>query len=91
MGAEGCRLDAERPLETEVARWAVLLEHHGLVELALPYLDVLRVWGFVGAQILWMLSFFSSSETLSDLATVLEQPDFLEALQHYLTEGGAPG
>ncbi len=91
IDAGGWLLSAERSPEAEVTRWAALLERHGLVELAIPWLDVLRVWGFVGAQLLWMLSSFTSSDTLPALARALEQPDFLQALQNHLVEGGAPG
>lgn len=81
----------EKPLDAEVTRWAALLERHGLVEFAVPWLDVLCIWGFVGAQLLWMLSPFSSTGTLPALAAALERPDLLQALQQRLMEGDAPG
>ncbi len=89
--AGGWLLSVDESLDAEVTRWAALLERRGWAEFALPWLGVLRVWGFVGAQLLWMLSFFSSSTTIPVLAEALEQPDLLQALQHRLMEGGARG
>ncbi|MBN1922580.1 MAG: hypothetical protein JW892_15130 [Anaerolineae bacterium] len=84
-------MGVDSSLDAEVTQWVALLEQHGLADAVLPWLDILRVWGFVGAQLLWMLSFFSSSTMLPALASALEQPDLLQVLQHRLMEGGAPG
>lgn len=89
--AGGWLLGVDSSLDAEVTRWAALLEQYGWAEAALPWLGVLRIWGFVGAQLLWMLSFFSSSTMLPAVASALEQPDLLQALQHRLMEGGTPG
>lgn len=84
-------MGVERSLDAEINRWAAWLKRYGLAEFVAPWLDVLRVWGFVGAQALWMLSPFSASDTLTTLALALEQPEVLQALQRRLLEGGAPG
>lgn len=86
----GWLVDGENPLETRVTQWAAWLERRGWAHFAVPWLAVLRVWGFVGAQVLWMLSPFSPSDRLPILAAALEQPDLWEALQHRLVEGGTP-
>ncbi len=84
-------MGVERSLDAEISRWAALLKRYGLAEFAVPWLDVLRIWGFVGAQALWMLAPFSASDTLTTLALALERPEVLQALQRRLLEGGAPG
>lgn len=81
----------DKPLDAEIERWAALLHRYGLAEFAVFWFDVLQLWGFLGAQMLWMFSYFSSSSTLTTLATALEAPEVWQALQQRLIKGGAPG
>lgn len=72
----------------DMTAWATTLERHGLTDLALPLLDVLQVWGFVGAQGLWMLAPFLG-QRLAPFATLLEQPELLQQFRRHLAEGVA--
>jgi hypothetical protein len=73
----------------KVKLWAVALRERGLADLAVPLLDVLQVWGFVGGQFLWMLAPFLGEEAVAPFAEALEQPETLRRLQQYLIEGEA--
>jgi hypothetical protein len=78
-----------RPYEAELSGWVAILERWGLVGLTIPFLDVLKVWGFVGAQLLWMATpFFNgpNASSLERLAQVLEEPDTLRHLQQRLRQ-----
>lgn len=66
--------------------WSDKLRNRGLGDLALWMLDVLRIWGFAGGQLLWMLAPFVGEETLGPLARTLEQPERLERVRDYLLE-----
>jgi hypothetical protein len=69
-----------------VVRWATTIRERGLTDVALPFLDVLQVWGFVGGQMLWMLApFFGKS--LAPFAEALEQPEMLRQLEDNLRAG----
>lgn len=70
----------------DMLKWAAAIERRGLTDLALPLLDVLQVWGFVGAQGLWMLAPFLG-QRLAPLATMLEQPELLQQFRQHLAEG----
>ena len=65
----------------QLTRWANQLEARGLTSIAIPLLDVLQVWGFVGGQLLWMLAPLLGQSTLAPLAEVLEEPEALGELQ----------
>ncbi len=69
------------------AHWATTLRHCGLADLAIPFLDLLQVWGFVGSQMLWMLTPFWDTPALPALAETLEQPEILRDFQRRLLEG----
>jgi len=73
------------PLE-RIARWATAIREHGLADVALPFLNVLQVWGFVGGQMLWMLAPFFG-EGLAPFAEALEQPETLRQLEDFLSAG----
>ena len=67
----------------EIERWASSLRERGLENLAIPLLDVLQVWGFVGANLLWMLVPFLG-ERVTQFAEALEHVrsgNLLEALK----------
>jgi hypothetical protein len=71
---------------TTLTRWANQLEARGLTSLAIPLLDVLKVWGFVGGQLLWMLAPLFAPSSLASLAEILEEPEMLGELQAQLIE-----
>lgn len=67
--------------------WCEKLRDRGLEDLALWMLDVLQVWGFVGGQLLWMVSPLFDEASLAPLARTLEQPERLESIRDCLLEG----
>lgn len=71
----------------QIEQWAAAIQARGLADLAIPFLDVLQIWGFVGGQILWMLAPFVGENTLAPFAEALEEPETLRELQRYLREG----
>ena len=73
------------PLE-QIERWANAIRERGLADVALPFLSVLQVWGFVGGQMLWMLAPFFG-ENLASFAETLEQPETLRRLEDNLRAG----
>jgi len=81
---------AYTPITQEKMRcWAAAIRNRGLVELVVPLLDVLQVWGFVGGQLLWMLTPFFGERALTPLAEAIEQPETIQQFQQYLSEGEA--
>lgn len=79
-------MEYERVPSEQVARWAAAIRERGLTDVAIPFLDVLQVWGFVGGQMLWMLApFFGDS--LAPFAEALEQPEMLRQLEDNLRAG----
>lgn len=83
-------MDSEGLTSVNLDQWAQTLASRGLADLAVPLLDVLQVWGFLGGQLLWMLAPFFGEQRLAPLATVLEQPEMLRQLQQHLLEGESP-
>ncbi len=77
---------SDKPSQTALRRVARSLRERDLADIALPLLDILRLWGFVGGQLLWMLAPFLGGERLSLAAQVLEEPDMLQQLQLYLLD-----
>ena len=81
---------AYTPLPSDkMRRWATAIRERGLADLMIPLLDVLQVWGFVGGQVLWMITPFFGERTLAPIAEALEQPETIRQFQHYLFEGEA--
>lgn len=70
----------------KIARWATAIRERGLADMALPFLNVLQMWGFVGGQMLWMLAPFFG-ESLAPFAEALEQPETLRQLEDNLRAG----
>lgn len=66
---------------------AMTIRERGLVDLVLPLLDVLQVWGFVGGQVLWMVTPFFGERTLAPIAEAIEQPEMIQQFRQYLFEG----
>lgn len=73
----------------KMQRWALEIRTRGLVDVVIPFLDVLQVWGFVGGQLLWMAVPFFGESALAPIAEVLEQPETIRQFQQYLLEGEA--
>ena len=73
----------------KLQQWATAIRERGLVDVVIPVLDVLQMWGFVGGQLLWMIAPFVGEEKLSPLAEALESPDAWLAFRQYLSEGEA--
>ncbi|MGC9356949.1 MAG: hypothetical protein ACP5GX_03755 [Anaerolineae bacterium] len=76
----------EQHLDTLIQSWAEFLERKGLAELCVPFLDLLEVWGVVGAQALHMLAPFTRSAPLTSLAGVLEDPESMRQLRQSLLD-----
>ncbi|HOT92280.1 MAG TPA: hypothetical protein PLJ78_13850 [Anaerolineae bacterium] len=76
---------------TQIEQWAAAIRARGLADVAIPLLDVLQVWGFVGSQILWMAAPFMGRQKLAPLAEALEEPETLRHLQHCLREDEIKG
>ena len=65
----------------ELEHWAEFLQAHNLVDLSAVLLNYAGAWGFVGGQILWMLTPFFGEPKLAEL---LEDPEALQELRDYL-------
>ena len=76
-------MEYEQVPPEQIARWAAAIRERGLADVALPVLNVLQVWGFVGGQMLWMLAPFFG-ESLTTFAEALEQPETLRQLEDNL-------
>lgn len=71
------------PIE-KMEHWAEYIKAHNLVDLTSILLNSAGSWGFIGGQILWMLSPFFGGSTLKYLAELLESPEALQELRDYL-------
>jgi hypothetical protein len=70
-----------------LVRWAEGLQDRGLGEVGLAMTELMKVWGFAGSQILWMLTPFVTHSTVASIATVLESPEMLDQLRmHFAGE-----
>ncbi len=77
----------QQPIPTpNIQHWATRINTSGLTDIAIPLLDILQVWGFVGAQLMWMATPLFGSK-ITRLAETLEQPETLQQLQQYLLDG----
>jgi hypothetical protein len=79
-------MEYEHVPSEQIAQWAAAIRERGLADVALPFLNVLQVWGFMGGQMLWMLAPFFG-ESLAPFAEALEQPETLRQLEDYLRAG----
>ena len=79
-------MEYEHVPSERIARWATAIRERGLADVALPFLNVLQVWGFAGGQMLWMLAPFFG-EGLAPFAEALEQPETLRQLEDFLRAG----
>lgn len=79
-------MEYEHVPPTQIERWAAAIQERGLADVAIPLLDVLQIWGFVGGQVLWMLAPFVGKQTLAPFAAALEEPETLRRLQRCLRE-----
>ena len=68
----------------DIVRWIDHLRDRGLGDIALVLTDLLKVWGFAGSQILWMLAPFLPNTAITSVATVLESPEMLDQVRTYL-------
>ena len=80
-------MERDAHLPVTLMRWADHLRDRGLGDLAGVAVDILRVWGFVGSQILWMVMPLIGEATLTPVAETLEDPEALQALHAYLVDG----
>lgn len=75
----------QKHISTEkLERWAAYLHAHNLVDITAILLKYANAWGFIGGQILWMLSPFFGESKLKNLAEFLEDPGAIEELRDYL-------
>lgn len=72
-------------------RWADGLRSRGLEDLGLVLVEVLQVWGFVGGQVLWMLSPLLGEAAVAPIAEALETPETLEQMRVYIAHGVTEG
>ena len=79
-------MEYEQVPSGQIAQWATVIRERGLADVAIPFLEVLQVWGFVGGQMLWMLAPFFG-ESLAPFAEALEQPETLRQLEDNLRAG----
>lgn len=79
-------MERDAHLPVTLMRWADHLRSRGLGDVAGVAVDLLRAWGFVGSQILWMVTPLFGAETLAPVAEGLENPEALKALRAYLAE-----
>jgi hypothetical protein len=86
---DGGRTPDETQLPDALVRWADRLRDRGLGDAALILTELLKVWGFAGSQILWMLAPFLPDTSIASMATVLESPEMLDQMRTYL-EGDLP-
>lgn len=63
------------------------LRERNLTGPALVALSVLDIWGFVGAQLVWMLMPLIQTDACAEFAEVLEDPEALRQFRQYLVEG----
>ena len=68
----------------QLEQWVEFLQAHNLVDIAAVLLNYAGAWGFVGGQILWMLSPFFGKSKLDQLAELFEDPEALQELRDYL-------
>jgi len=71
------------PLD-KIEYWTEFLQAHNLVDITSILLNSAGAWGFIGGQILWMLSPFFGGSTLKQLAELLENPEAVQELRDYL-------
>ena len=76
-----------QPPELTLYQWAKALQQQGLDELVVPLLEILKVWGFIGSQMLYLLAPFVNQPTLTSWADVLERPEIMEHMQQHWLEG----
>jgi hypothetical protein len=80
--------------EDLVPKWASRLQNWGIGELAPFFVDILRPFGFLGAQALHLLSpiltTFTSPEEVERLADLLESPESLDHLSDTLSPSDRP-
>lgn len=76
--------DQEAFSSAQLKQWAEAIKMRRWEAVATLFLEGLQIWGFIGAQILWMLAPFLGKEMLAPYAEVLEQPEALRQLQRYL-------
>ncbi|MBN1486492.1 MAG: hypothetical protein JW981_02545 [Anaerolineae bacterium] len=80
-------MTTQSSLPNALKDWADTLRLYKLDWFTIPLLDVMRIWGFVGSQIIWLLEPFLGEQSLTIWAEALEQPETLKALKQYLVEG----
>jgi hypothetical protein len=81
---KGVCVEQKHLSSTKLEHWAEFLQAHNLVDLTTVLLDSAGVWGFVGGQIMWMLTPFFGESKLGQLAELLEDPEALQELRDYL-------
>ncbi|MBN1249789.1 MAG: hypothetical protein JXC32_19150 [Anaerolineae bacterium] len=77
-------MERDANLPVTLTRLADQLRACGLGDIAGSAVDILRVWGFVGSQILWMAMPLIGEATFAPVAETLEDPEALAALRTYL-------
>jgi hypothetical protein len=68
----------------KIEHWAEFLQAHNLVDFTSILLNSAGAWGYIGGQILWMLTPFFGESKLKQLAELLEDPEALQELRDYL-------
>ncbi|MDF1512832.1 MAG: hypothetical protein P1S60_03375 [Anaerolineae bacterium] len=68
----------------ELEHWVAYLKAHHLAGMAAVMIRSAEVWGYLGGQILWMLTPFLGETELTHLAELLENPSALHELRDAL-------
>jgi hypothetical protein len=68
----------------KLERLTAFLQAHNLVDVTVVMLNYASAWGFIGGQILWMLTPFFGESKLNHLAELLENPEAMKELRDYL-------
>jgi hypothetical protein len=79
-------VDAKTPPDGIYLAWARSVKRHGLVGLALLFLDLLHMNRGLALPCVWMLAPFFKAHTLDPLENALVNPEILPSLRDYLVE-----
>lgn len=68
----------------KLEQWSAFLKSRNLLGFASVLLSFATIWGYVGGQVLWMLTPFVGESRLKDVAEMMENPEALKELRDYL-------
>lgn len=77
-------MEQEHLSTDKLEQLAEFLHAHNLVDITAVLLNYAGAWGFIGGQILWLLTPFFGESKLKHLAEILENPEAMKELRDYL-------